>query len=102
VTQSAIVPTSAGRVLIDVPAKCSRASLARCIFRAGLPSCAVSAPVARELRTGLQPANLNIKTILARLERKKVSLERFLEATPKVGGCRGGFEHRIPLEPEKS
>ncbi len=61
----------AGRVLIDVHQNAHGRPLAAPYVVRAFPKAPVSAPVLpRELRAGLRPENLNIKTIFARLKEK--------------------------------
>jgi bifunctional non-homologous end joining protein LigD len=61
----------AGRVLIDVHQNAFGRPLAAPYCVRAFPRAPVSAPLeARELRTSLRPASLNIKTIFARLQEK--------------------------------
>ena len=61
----------AGRVLIDVQQNAFGRPLAAPYVVRAFPKAPVSAPLSpRELRMTLQPANLNMKTIFARLEQK--------------------------------
>ena len=60
-----------GRVLIDVQQNAMGRPLACAYSVRAFPKAPVSAPVSpRELRPGLRPEDLNIKTIFARLKEK--------------------------------
>jgi len=69
--ERSVAKRPAGRVLIDVQQNAHGRPLAAPYCVRAFAAAPVSTPVmARELRAGLDPAKLNIKTVFARLEEK--------------------------------
>jgi bifunctional non-homologous end joining protein LigD len=93
----------AGRVLIDVQQNAhGRPLAAACCVRA-FPQAPVSTPLLpRELRPNLQPANLNIKTIFARLKEKGDLWADFWNRRQRLEGAIEALSSRIPSRAKKT
>src|SRR6267378_1926540 len=103
VTQERIVAKRpAGRVLIDVQQNAHGRPLAAAYSVRAFPHAPVSAPLLpAELRTSLQPANLNIKTILARLKEKGDLWSDFWKQRQRLEGAVEALSNRIPPRAKK-
>jgi len=104
VTQERIVAKRpAGRVLIDVQQNAHGRPLAAAYSVRAFPHAPVSAPLLpAELRTSLQPANLNIKTILARLKEKGDLWSDFWKQRQRLEGAVEALSNRIPPRAKKT
>src|SRR5882762_750592 len=93
----------AGRVLIDVQQNAHGRPLAAAYSVRAFPHAPVSAPLLpAELRTSLQPANLNIKTILARLKEKGDLWSDFWKQRQRLEGAVEALSNRIPPRAKKT
>jgi bifunctional non-homologous end joining protein LigD len=104
VTQERIVAKRpAGRVLIDVQQNAHGRPLAAAYSVRAFPHAPVSAPLLpAELRPSLQPANLNIKTILARLKEKGDLWSDFWKQRQRLEGAVEALSNRIPPRAKKT
>ncbi len=104
VTQERIVAKRpAGRVLIDVQQNAHGRPLAAAYSVRAFPHAPVSAPLlAAELRPSLQPANLNIKTIFARLKEKGDLWSDFWKQRQRLEGAVEALSNRIPPRAKKT
>ncbi len=93
----------AGRVLIDVQQNAHGRPLAAAYSVRAFPHAPVSAPLLpAELRPSLQPANLNIKTILARLKEKGDLWSDFWKQRQRLEGAVEALSNRIPPRAKKT
>src|SRR5467141_398513 len=93
----------AGRVLIDVQQNAHGRPLAAAYSVRAFPRAPVSAPLLpAELRPSLQPANLNIKTILARLKEKGDLWSDFWKRRQRLEGAVEALSNRIPPRAKKT
>jgi len=93
----------AGRVLIDVQQNAHGRPLAAAYCVRAFPQAPVSAPLLpRELRPNLQPANLNIKTIFARLKEKGDLWGDFWKRRQRLEGAIEALSNRIPPRAKKT
>jgi len=87
----------AGRVLIDVQQNAHGRPLAAAYSVRAFPHAPVSAPLLpAELRPSLRPANLNIKTIFARLKEKGDLWSDFWKRCQRLEGAIEALSSRIP------
>src|SRR6266446_4781875 len=93
----------AGRVLIDVQQNAHGRPLAAAYSVRAFPQAPVSAPLLpAELRPSLQPANLNIKTIFARLKEKGDLWSDFWKQRQRLEGAVEALSNRIPPRAKKT
>jgi bifunctional non-homologous end joining protein LigD len=93
----------AGRVLIDVQQNAHGRPLAAAYSVRAFPQAPVSAPLLpHELRPNLQPANLNIKTIFARLKEKGDLWADFWKRRQRLEGAIDALSNRIPPRVKKT
>jgi bifunctional non-homologous end joining protein LigD len=87
----------AGRVLIDVQQNAHGRPLAAAYSVRAFPEAPVSAPLLPgELRPSLRPANLNVKTIFARLKEKGDLWGDFWNRRQRLEGAIEALSNRIP------
>ena len=93
----------AGRVLIDVQQNAHGRPLAAAYSVRAFPQAPVSTPLLpRELRPNLQPANLNIKTIFARLKEKGDLWADFWKQRQRLEGAIEALSSRIAPRAKKT
>jgi bifunctional non-homologous end joining protein LigD len=93
----------AGRVLIDVQQNAHGRPLAAAYSVRAFPKAPVSAPVLpRELRAGLNPETLNMKTILARVKEKGDLLADFWKRRQTLEQAIELLSNRIPPKTKKA
>jgi len=104
VTQERIVAKRpAGRVLIDVQQNAHGRPLAAAYSVRAFPEAPVSTPISPgELRPSLQPANLNMKTIFARLKEKGDLWRDFWKQRQRLEGAIEALSSRIPPRGKKT
>jgi bifunctional non-homologous end joining protein LigD len=91
-----------GRVLIDVQQNAHGRPLAAAYSVRAFPKAPISTPVLpRELRTGLRPEALNIKTISARLKEKGDLWADFWKKRQRLEGAVELLSQRMPSRPKK-
>ncbi|HZV86267.1 MAG TPA: DNA ligase D [Candidatus Binatus sp.] len=92
-----------GRVLIDVQQNAHGRPLAAAYSVRAFPEAPVSTPILPgELRSSLQPANLNIKTIFARLKEKGDLWRDFWKQRQRLEGAIEALSSRIPPRGKKT
>jgi len=93
----------AGRVLIDVQQNAHGRPLAAAYSVRAFPEAPVSAPILPgELRPSLRPANLNIKTIFARLKEKGDLWRDFWKKRQRLEEAIEALSSRIPPRGKKT
>ncbi len=86
--ERSVAKRPAGRVLIDVQQNAMGRPLAAAYSVRAFPKAPVSTPVLpRELKSGLKPENLNIKTIFARLKEKGDLWRDFWKGQQRIEGA---------------
>jgi bifunctional non-homologous end joining protein LigD len=86
-----------GRVLIDVQQNAHGRPLAAAYSVRAFPKAPVSAPILpRELKTGLRPESLNIRTVFARLKEKGDLWGDFWKQRQRLEGAIGLLSERMP------
>jgi bifunctional non-homologous end joining protein LigD len=92
----------AGRVLIDVQQNAHGRPLAAAYSVRAFPQAPVSTPLLpRELRAGLQPETLNIKTVFARLKEKGDLWADFWKRRQRLEGAIESLSHPMPPAAKK-
>jgi bifunctional non-homologous end joining protein LigD len=93
----------AGRVLIDVQQNAHGRPLAAAYSARAFPQAPVSTPLLPgELRPTLRPANLNIKTIFARLKEKGDLWGDFWKKRQRLEGAIEALSSRIPTRAKRT
>jgi len=86
--ERSVAKRPAGRVLIDVQQNAMGRPLACAYSVRAFPKAPVSTPVlARELKPGLKPENLNIKTVFARMKEKGDLWKDFWKSQQRIEGA---------------
>jgi len=91
-----------GRVLIDVQQNAMGRPLAAAYSVRAFPKAPVSTPVLpRELKPGLRPENLNMKTILARLKEKGDLWKDFWKSQQRIEGAIEALSSKVAAQAKK-
>jgi bifunctional non-homologous end joining protein LigD len=101
--ERSVAKRPAGRILIDVHQNAHGRPLAAPYVVRAFPKAPVSAPLSPgELRTSLRPANLNIKTIFARLKEKGDLWSDFWKRRQRLEAAIETLSSRMPAPRKKA
>jgi len=94
--ERSVAKRPAGRVLIDVQQNAMGRPLAAAYSVRAFPKAPVSTPVLpRELKSGLKPENLNIKTVFARMKEKGDLWKVFWKSQQRIEGAIEALSSRM-------
>jgi bifunctional non-homologous end joining protein LigD len=100
--ERSVAKRPAGRVLIDVQQNAMGRPLAAAYSVRAFPKAPVSTPVLpRELKPGLRPENLNMKTIFARLKEKGDLWKDFWKSQQRIEGAIEALSSKVAAQAKK-